>query len=331
MLQAMPEPLRAAQLHRWAAYTPANPRGEVEHRVQGPDGPMCLAWTEHALFDTEGRLTEIQAVARDVTAARQAQEQIRQMNADLERRVADRTADLAMVNDSLLAEIAERQHAQAQITASLKEKELLLKEIHHRVKNNLQVIASLLSLQAAGPVDPAAREMLRESQNRVRSMALIHEELYRGGDLARVAFGRYLSGLTAQLVRTYRTVSHSAELTLEVDDGVVIDLDRAIPCGLVVNELVTNALKYAFPNGRRGHLLVSLAHYPGSLLRLTVADDGPGLPPGLDWRNTETLGLQLVTTLADQLGGAVTLDQTRGTAFSVIFPATGAPVSEVIP
>lgn len=318
----LPPAARAHAIQRWNAYSPDNPRGDIEYRLPVPGGARWLAWTEHALFDGDGRLTEIQAVAHDVTAARQAQEQIRQMNADLEKRVAARTAELAQANDSLQTEIAERERAQAQISASLHEKELLLKEIHHRVKNNLQVIASLLSLQAGGAQDPAAREMLRESQNRVRSMALIHEELYRGGDLARVAFSRYLSGLTAQLVRTYRTVSHSAELVLEVDDDVAVDLDRAIPCGLIVNELVTNALKYAFTNGRPGRLLVSLTRYPGNLLRLTVADDGPGLPAGLDWRNTETLGLQLVTTLAEQLGGTVTLDQSEGAAFSIIFPGS---------
>ena len=215
-------------------------------------------------------------------------------------------------------EIAERKRAEEQITASLKEKELLLKEIHHRVKNNLQVISSLLSLQSQSIESQSALEIFKESQNRIRTMALIHEKLYRSRDLARVDFADYIRNLATYLVRSYR--AYSGPVSLKIDaDGVSLGIDAAIPCGLIVNELVSNALKHAFPDGRAGEIRIGLYPDGGRQLTLVVADDGVGFPEGLDFQNTESLGMQLVNTLANQLDGTVELHDNGGTEFKITF------------
>ncbi len=223
--------------------------------------------------------------------------------------------DLKRSNEALKGEVAERTRAQEALSASLQEKEVLLKEIHHRVKNNLQIISSLLSLQTANhDSDPTAA--LRESQDRIRSMALIHEKLYRSVDVARVDFRDYAEGLTAGLQRSYFP-GPGVHVFVDVED-ILLDIDLAIPCGLIVNELVSNSLKYAFQDGRKGEIRVGLAR-DGRNYILTVSDNGPGLPPDVDFRNTPSLGLQLVNMLASQLEGTVELDCSRGTRFKITF------------
>jgi PAS domain S-box-containing protein len=219
--------------------------------------------------------------------------------------------------DGVAREITDRKRALEILRASLREKEALLKEVHHRVKNNLQIISSLLNLQADQVRDPAALAVLGESQNRVRAMALVHETLYRSENFARIDLAVYLEGLCAQLLRAYGTDPERVCLELQVP-GTTLDLDRAIPCGLLVNELVSNALKYAFPDGRQGRLEVALGTQDG-VYALAVGDDGIGLPEGLDFRSTRTLGLQLVCGIAQQLGGTVELDRTGGTRFTITF------------
>jgi len=216
-----------------------------------------------------------------------------------------------------MTDITERRSSEAQIAASLKEKEVLLKEIHHRVKNNLQVISSLLNLQAANVVDTQTLEQLRESQNRIRSMALIHERLYQSGNLARIDFGEYTRSLVGFLVRSYNV--SGVQVQVEVQN-IELPVNTAIPCGLVINELVSNALKYAFPNERGGVVVVGLKVTPDRTAVLSVQDDGIGLPADLDHQNTTTLGLQLVNTLTKQLNGTIGLIRDRGTTFSITFP-----------
>ncbi|MBK8796069.1 MAG: GAF domain-containing protein [Anaerolineales bacterium] len=205
----------------------------------------------------------------------------------------------------------------SQMSESLAEKEAMLKEIHHRVKNNLQVISSLLNLQVKSITDPAALEALSESQNRVRSMALVHEKLYQSAGLARIDFKEYAQSLVTSLFHAFG--SHSEHITFQVNAAAVeVDIETAIPCGLIVNELVSNSLKYAFPNGRIGKIELELCH-AADWLRLCVRDDGIGLPLDLDFRQTESLGLKLVSMLASQLGGALTVDTTHGTEFTIAF------------
>ena len=204
------------------------------------------------------------------------------------------------------------------IEASLNEKEVLLQEIHHRVKNNMQVISSLLNLQAAYVDDPQALEILQESQNRVRSMALVHEKLYRSANLAEINFAEYVRDLAGYLRRAQAADVTRIRLDINAAD-VFLGVDAAVPCGLIINELVTNSLKHAFPNGRSGKICIELAALDTEYV-LVIEDNGVGLPPHLDIQNTETLGLQLVDTLIDQLDGSLELENTGGVKFTIKFP-----------
>jgi two-component sensor histidine kinase len=197
------------------------------------------------------------------------------------------------------------------------EKELLLREIHHRVKNNLQVITSLLSLQAHKVSDPKTRALLHESQNRVRAMAIVHETLYRSDDLHAVDCAEYLRALAGPLYQSYGLEPGAVELRVQVPPGTRISLEAATPFGLIVNELISNALKHAFPGGRRGEIVVRLEPLGEHRYRLLVSDDGVGFPSGRDPRRPETLGLRLVQALAEQLDGSVRLVRGVGTRFEV--------------
>jgi two-component sensor histidine kinase len=204
-----------------------------------------------------------------------------------------------------------------QMEASLREKEVLLQEIHHRVKNNLQVISSLLNLQAGGLEDTRALDALRDSQGRVRSIALVHEKLYQSPDLAHIDFAAYTRELASALLRSYDAHTQGIALSTQIDD-VLLGIDTAIPCGLILGELVSNALKHAFPGKRSGEITVGLRARSGETI-LTVGDDGIGLPADLDFRSPESLGLELVTTLVQQLDGTIELDGREGTLFKISF------------
>jgi PAS domain S-box-containing protein len=218
-----------------------------------------------------------------------------------------------------LRDITDRKHAEEQIKSSLHEKEVLLKEIHHRVKNNLQVVSSLLSLQSGYPRVEGVRDLFVESQNRVKSMALIHEKLYQSQDLANIDFSDYIESLAHHLFHSYAANPDTFMLHTDVD--VSLDIDHAIPCGLIVNELLSNSLKHAFPDGRRGNITLLFRPEAADLV-LHFSDDGIGLPSDLDFRNTESLGLQLINTLTSQLNGAVEHRRGKGAEFEIRFPAT---------
>ena len=196
---------------------------------------------------------------------------------------------------------------------------MLLREIHHRVKNNMQVISSLLRLQSDKVKDQQYAEMLKESQERIKSMALIHEKLYQSKDLAKIDFSGYITSLINSLFRSYGIDTGRIETKLNVED-VSLGLDHAIPCGLIINELVSNSLKYAFPEDRKGEISVTLRSVTENEIELIVSDDGIGIPEDLDIRNTDSLGLELVAILAeDQLKGKIDLDRTGGTTFRILF------------
>jgi len=214
-------------------------------------------------------------------------------------------------------EIAERKRVEEQIRASLREKEVLLKEIHHRVKNNLQVISSLLYLQSKNVQDQQSLEILQDSQNRIRSMALVHERLYQSQDLARVDFAEYVRGLANQLFRFYGVNTNVIQLKINMDK-VFLGVDTAIPCGLMINELVSNSLKHAFPDGREREVRIELGLDDGQCT-LMVSDNGVGFPQDVDFRDMGSLGLQLVDTLVNQLEGTIELDRSGGTAFKIGF------------
>ncbi len=213
--------------------------------------------------------------------------------------------------------IHEKEMHEQQISNSLREKEVLLKEIHHRVKNNMQVITSLLNLQAYQTEDPSIRALFRETQDRVRSMALVHEKLYRSEDMASIDFGEYLKSLTTQLMRS----NYRPGITATVDaDRVLLEINIAIPCGLIVNELVSNALKHAFEGREQGTVVVTLKRRTGETVELRVQDDGVGFPPGVDIQTLTSMGMNIINTLTSQIFGTVTMERAQGTAFLITFP-----------
>ncbi|MEA2052148.1 MAG: PAS domain S-box protein, partial [Euryarchaeota archaeon] len=215
-------------------------------------------------------------------------------------------------------DITERKRAEEQIKASLREKEVLLKEIHHRVKNNMQVIISLLNLQSKHVKDKYDLEIFKDSQNRIKSMALIHDKLYQSKDLASIDFAEYIENLASHLFNTYSVSSPAIKLVADIKD-VPLDINTAIPCGLIINELISNSLKYAFPDGQEGEIRIKLYASKDDTFTLIVCDNGIGLPEDLDFRNTESMGLQVVVALVEQLKGTIALDRSEGTAFKIVF------------
>jgi two-component sensor histidine kinase/sensor domain CHASE-containing protein len=199
--------------------------------------------------------------------------------------------------------------------------EVLLKEIHHRVKNNLQVISSLLSLQASTAQDPRTRSLLDESRHRVRSVALIHEKLYRQGEGARHGYAQYVRDLADQLVRFYKGDSNLVGVSIEVED-IPMDMDVSVPVGLIINELLANALAHAFPHDRRGSISVRMRQVDGDRIEIVIGDDGVGFPPQIDYRNPSSLGLRIVNMLVQQIRATLELESQGGTSFRVTFPAS---------
>jgi two-component system, sensor histidine kinase PdtaS len=219
----------------------------------------------------------------------------------------------------ILRDITLRKQVETRLRTSLHEKEILLQEVHHRVKNNLQVIASLLRLQASSIADPALHGLFRDSQNRVYAMALVHEQLYQVPDLAHVDFTVYLRELAGRVVRSYMTQNAGIELTFDTDEAVALDIDTAIPLGLILTELVSNSVKHAFRDGKLGTITIGL-HAQADIVTLTVRDDGVGLPEAFDLQMTGSLGLQLVGDLTEQLGGTITIGCSCGTRFQIHIP-----------
>jgi PAS domain S-box-containing protein len=207
----------------------------------------------------------------------------------------------------------------ANLRSTLKEREVLLQEIHHRVKNNLQVISSLINMQIRKLEAGDNRDALEECRTRVQAIALIHEKLYQSHDYARIPFAEYAQSLAVSVFETANVSPAQVELALEMDD-IELGVDQAIPCGLVLNELITNALKHGFKDGRSGKLRIALSRQPGAQAQLCVANDGIELPEGFESTSPRSLGMQLVTTLAAQLNGELEIDRRSGTCFLLTFP-----------
>jgi two-component sensor histidine kinase len=214
-------------------------------------------------------------------------------------------------------EITEKKASESQIRQSLKEKEVLLKEVHHRVKNNLQVISSILNLQSSYVKDDQTLSILRESQNRIKSMSYIHESLYQTKNFSSINFSEYIENLSNNLFHSYQIFDNFIELKLKVEP-VNLNLDQAIPCGLIVNELITNALKYAFKGKKTGEIFIGI-NENGKTISIRIEDNGVGLPKGFNYLKTETLGLQLVVTLVEQLDGKLEMKTEKGTKYLITF------------
>lgn len=219
---------------------------------------------------------------------------------------------------SIVLETAERKKAETEIKNSLKEKELLLREIHHRVKNNLQVVSSLLYLQSKKVKDQNTLDAFLESQRRVRTMVLVHEKLYQSKDLGRIDYSEYIKSLTGSVFRSYNADPFAIRMNINVKE-VYLNLDSAIHCGLIINELVSNSLKHAFPQSTKGEINIDFQHDDKGNYTLKVSDNGVGFPETLNFRETESLGLQLVLNLVEQLEGTIELDKSKGTSFIIKF------------
>lgn len=214
-------------------------------------------------------------------------------------------------------DVTEKKLAEEELKESLKEKEVLLKEVHHRVKNNMQVISSILNLQSSYIKDEKTQNIFKESQNRIKAMAFIHESLYQTNDFSKIKFSEYITGLSKNLLHSYDIFDGLVDLKLNIGE-VYLNLDLSIPCGLIINELVSNSLKYAFEEGERGTISIDLFNDNG-IIRLSVSDSGKGLPKNIDYRDTDSLGLQLVVTLVEQINGELELDNTKGANYKIAF------------
>jgi PAS domain S-box-containing protein len=223
-------------------------------------------------------------------------------------------------------DITRQKHDEEVIQASLDEKVLLLREVHHRVKNNLQIIISLVNLQMRQTDDPGVKQIMSETQNRVRAMSLVHEKLYRSESLSRIDFADYTRYLATQLFSFYGSDTRRVRLEFAME-VIMVDINTAVPLGLLMNELISNALKHAFPHGREGVISISGGDV-GDLMTLVVRDNGIGIPAELDWKSTTSLGMRLVTSLVDQVDGTITLDRNLGTTFTITIRRR--PESEVL-
>ena len=214
-------------------------------------------------------------------------------------------------------DITESKNAEKEIKSSLNEKEYLLREIHHRVKNNMQIISSLLNLQTKYVNDEEAIDVLQESQNRVKSMAMIHEKIYQSNDLEEINFADYIQSLISNLFHTYNVDKKLVKSTFKIEN-ITLNMETAVPCGLIISEIISNSLKYAFPNKMRGEIIVSLKSVEETY-ELMIKDNGIGLPKGLDLNNLESLGLLLVKILTEQIEGELIINSINGTEFKIIF------------
>jgi two-component sensor histidine kinase len=222
---------------------------------------------------------------------------------------------------TLALESREHSIAEEEIKKSLKDKELLLREIHHRVKNNLQVVSSLLYLQSKKSSDKGVNDALLESQHRVKSMVLIHEKLYRSEDLASIDYSEYISELTNTLFRSYRLDTSRIKLELEVG-AIRLNTDFAVQCGLLINELVSNAMKHAFPDERKGTISIKFKCDETEKYTLEIKDDGVGLKDDFTMDTRDTLGMQLVNTLVEQMNGTIEISNRNGAGFKIQFMLT---------
>ncbi|MGD0282611.1 MAG: histidine kinase dimerization/phosphoacceptor domain -containing protein [Dissulfurispiraceae bacterium] len=228
-----------------------------------------------------------------------------------------RSAELSGANSALHTEISERKQAEEKLKRTLAEKETLLREIHHRVKNNMAVVSSLLSLEARKIKDATVKALFEESQQRVKAMALVHEKLYQTKDLSSINFEDYIRSIISEIISLYRIDTNAIFTVINIVD-IELDLEAAVPCGLIINELLTNAFKHAFPDNRRGVLSVNFSKTDHAYT-LAIKDNGVGLPEGFDYKEASTLGLQLVNVLTGQLNGTLQIRSDKGTEVVVTF------------
>lgn len=279
-------------------------------KIVRPDGEIRTLHTNgEVIKDDEGKPVKILGSCQDITEAKKHEEEMIQSQLQLESLISERTAELTLINESLQREITERKMYEEKLTESLDEKELLLKEVHHRVKNNLQVISSLLSLQSGFINNPGAQEIFKESRNRVGSMALIHEKIYKTNNLYKINFREYLTDLVDSLIGSYLGGSPvKTEITI---DDIYLNIDLSMNLGLIITEITSNAIKYGLKGNSEGKLEIKLES-DGELVTIFIKDNGPGYPDGFDPENPDSLGILLITTLTDQIEGTIEMKNNNG-------------------
>jgi PAS domain S-box-containing protein len=271
-----------------------NPTGVYQWEFQNTVTNRWYDCRDSAIRWLDGRFVRLE-IATEITRHKQVEDQLKHFNEELEKQVAGRTEALSK---------------------SLNEREILFKEVHHRVKNNMQIIISLLNLQSRTIDDPVTLRTIKDSQNRIRAMALVHERLYQSGDISSIDLKDYIQFLARELFSFYGVKSQLIRFTI-TSPAINVNIDTAIPLGLMVNELISNAIKYAFPEDRRGEIVIDITKDKNDI-SLVVRDNGVGIPADFDWHNAKSLGIRLVNSLVEQLQGTIELDRTGGTAFTIV-------------
>ncbi|WAC04822.1 MAG: PAS domain S-box protein [Methanoregula sp.] len=272
------------------------PKLMIEESQTTPAGETIhLLTSKVPLSDNQGKNIGVLGTYYDITERKLMEDEIRSLNTVLEQRVAERTESL---------------------NKTLHEKDILFKEVHHRVKNNMQIIISLLNLQSRTIDDPVILKTIKDSQSRIRAMALVHERLYQSGDISKIDLRDYIQFLARELFSFYGVKSQLIHLTINAP-VIMVNIDTAIPLGLMVNELISNAIKYAFPDDRKGEIVIDITKDKNEI-SLVVRDNGVGIPQDFDWHNAKSLGIRLVNSLVEQLQGTIELDRTAGTKFIIM-------------
>jgi Signal transduction histidine kinase len=269
-------------------------------------------------FTSDKKISNYIFMGEDITIRKNAEDALKNSYDELENRVIERTAELSKVNLILQKEIHDHELAEERIKASLKEKDVLLKEIHHRVKNNMQIISSMLGLQSAYVEDETFNTLLKDSQGRIKSMALIHEKLYQSDNLAYINFTEYVNSLISYLKNSYNMSDDKIKINTNIED-MSLNIDMAIPLGLIINELISNSYKHAFKDNPKGEINLSINTEKSGCYLLTVEDNGVGLPVDFDISTTKSLGLQLVNVLVDQISGSLKIYSNVGAKFEIYF------------
>ena len=289
-----------------------------EEYIRGGD-KQIVHTVKTPIKNEDGDVTGILGIFWDVTKIMQARDELKKYRTQLEHMVEERTTELLKTNKQLKQEIVSRTEMEEKIRKSLEEREVLLREIHHRVGNNLQVIYGLLDMHSAFTGDRPSAEIFKGCQDRIMSMSLVHKILFRSADLTQINFHDYINKLVDTLFNRYDVDPDRIALKIDAED-VSIGLETAIPCGLIVNELVSNSLRHAFPEGRKGELRIGLHVIDGNEYELIISDDGIGLPEGLDFRSAQSLGFRTVASF-EKSGplGEFVLNRTGGTEFRIKF------------
>ena len=291
-----------------------------EYTIVKKNGTRSPVILYSAPFYQGETIAGVRIFAGDISQRKEAETILRNFNSELEQKVIERTAQISEMNQKLTGEIDTRLAAEQRLITTLNEKVVLLREVHHRVKNNLQVIASLLSIQADKTTDPAIRAPLIDSRNRVKSIALVHETLYRSKNFDRIEYGDYLRKMVEHLFNAYNV--NPALVTYRIHtDHLYLNINNAVPCSLIINEMVTNSLKYAFPDGRKGEITIDFSNDEENY-HLTCRDNGVGIPEQVSPGLNGSIGMMLIHGLTRQINGTLTLKRENGTTYTITFPCT---------